>query len=172
MTYFISGKILAIGLITSILIASCAKNGAQPVTSISGPEPAAAATFTDTIVFASSWISFTSGNSAQAGGEVESAGCSSCGLVNVPDLGANVTNGGRVLVYVKFANIDGSIEILPTGSIGLTVESNLIEISTTHENFNIATFKYILIPSSVLAKTANLDFSDYYAVVAYYQLPE
>lgn len=171
MRYFFSTSILTIGLIASISIVSCSKNALPIGTSISSPDSAISA-IGDTMVVASSWISF---NSALTSGEGESTSCSLCPLdieEYVPELDANVINGGKVLVYVKFVNVEASVMILPTSTISLTSESNQIEISTTRHNFSITLFKYILIPSNALARTTNLDFSDYFAVVAYYQLPE
>jgi hypothetical protein len=171
MRYLFSISILTIGLIASVSTVSCSKNALDTVTSISSSNSAIPA-IVDTTVFASSWISF---NSALPGGETENPSCSLCPLdieENVPGLDANVTNGQKVLVYVKFANVEASVKILPTSSISLTTDSYQIEISTTRQNFSLTLFKYILIPSNALARTTNLDFSDYYAVVAYYKLPE
>jgi hypothetical protein len=170
MRYFISNSILAIGIITSVLIASCSKNGAQPYTSISDSGQVVVTASPDTLVFASGWIRFSQ---MQNNGQGQGTGCSSCNLVfqeNVPELSTSILNGGKVLVYVKFADVE--VEILPTNTIGLVVESSLIQISTPPENFGSIVFRYILIPSNALPDTTNLNFSDYNAVVAYYNLPQ
>jgi hypothetical protein len=154
----------------SLSIGSCSKNGLAPNTdTIVSDSILVVPPSRDTIVIASNWVSF---NPAQSSGG-DNTGCSSCTLIfqqNVPELDANIINGGKVLVYVKYANVE--VAILPTGAISLNTESYLIDISTTPQNFTYTLFKYILIPSGVLAKTADLDFSDYDAVVAYYKLPE
>jgi len=171
MRYFFSGSILTIGLMASLSMGSCSKNGLNTSTgtTVSDSIPAVPAS-RDTVVVASNWVSFSAAQSSGAG---ENPDCTSCTVIfqqDVPQLGAGIINGGKVLVYVKYANVE--VAILPTGAISLNTESYLIEISTTQQNFFNKLFKYILIPSGVLARTANLDFSDYDAVVAYYRLPE
>jgi len=162
---------MTIGLIASISIVSCSKNNLSTVSS----NPVAdslTASIQDTSVFASSWMGF---NATQTNGDNKTPSCPSCTLVfqdYVPDLDPNVLTGGKVLVYVKFANVEVSVGILPTRTISLTTENYQIQISATRQNFSNALFKYILIPPNVLARTTLVDFSDYAAVVAYFQLPE
>lgn len=90
----------------------------------------------------------------------------------VVNLNEIVESGGEVLVYVRFDDINSTITQLPARGIGLSASGNALTFSGSPGDFSISSFRYILIPHSVLAQPGAPDLSNYNSVVSYFRLSE
>ena len=134
-----------------------------------GPAGSGGGTTTASNVFYSNWISVQFGGS----GENYSA------TINAPKITQEIIDKGTVVTYAK-SNISGNVIPLPfaalNGTTRTTVVYNLGKV-LLGANFDASsqTYRYIIFPAGTsigAGRKANVDFSNYEAVKAYYHLKD